>query len=200
MNGLYYNRSGIAIDFNGYSRPRSYHPDNGAVVYQATVGLFETGNGLDASGRGQGNFNQLIESRTEHTLRGDAIWGGYYDAADWDKRIQHLQATRAQLELMLMYPGKLDGIDMGLPDSALVYNNYTLEDMEKAELKQEDTEGIPDALAECLWNLDYTGDCRSLRKIGYRMAGIGSVELEAGWKPPIIRYGVKRAGRIPLYL
>jgi endoglucanase len=155
MNGLYYNRSEITIDFNGYSRPRSYHPDNGAVVYQATVGLFETGNGLDASGRGQGNFNQLIESRTEHTLRGDAIWGGYYDAADWDKRIQHLQATRAQLELMLMYPGKLDGIDMGLPDSALVYNNYTLEDMEKAELKQEDTEGIPDALAECLWNLDY---------------------------------------------
>jgi endoglucanase len=155
VNGLYYNRSGIEIDLNGYKRPRSYHPADGVEVYQSTVGLVETGNGLNASGRANGNFNLLISTRTEHMLRDDAVWGGYYDAGDWDKRIQHLFTTRQQLELMLMNPGAYDDLDMQLPDSALVYNHYTDEDMQHAGLGDTDISGIPDLLAESLWNLDF---------------------------------------------
>ncbi|WP_337101091.1 S-layer homology domain-containing protein [Paenibacillus sp. YIM B09110] len=168
VNGLYYNRSGIEIDLNGYKRPRSYHPDEGVQVYQSTVGLVETGNGLNASGHANGNFDLLISTRTEHLLRDDAIWGGYYDAGDWDKRIQHLFTTRQQMELMLMNPGAYDGLDMQLPDSALVYKQYTEEDMQNAGLTDTDIAGIPDLLAESLWNLDF-----------YRRLQVN----ESDWKP-----------------
>lgn len=128
--GFYHQRSGIALSepYTDYYQPRSFHPEDGFQVFQSEVSLMETKMGI-----GDRNaFKALVETRTEEMLT-DA-WGGYFDAGDWDRRIQHLDATRRLLELVDFFPEYFQSVDLNLPES----NN-----------------ALPDVLDEALWGLDF---------------------------------------------
>ena len=103
--GFYHQRSGIALapPYTRFRRPRCFHPDDGLKVYQSTCPLMDSGNGLNARGTDKNNFGNLVAGKTG-TIVPNA-WGGYFDAGDWDRRIQHLQATRLLLELAILHPG-----------------------------------------------------------------------------------------------
>ncbi|MCC6443037.1 MAG: glycoside hydrolase family 9 protein [Armatimonadetes bacterium] len=131
--GFYHQRSGIALGppYTWFKRPRSFHPADGVKVCASTCGLLDSGNGLNALGTDKDNFGNLVKGKTDRIVP-DA-WGGYFDAGDWDRRIQHLEATRLLLELAEMFPGYMNPFPLNIPESG---------------------NALPDLIDESLWNLD----------------------------------------------
>jgi endoglucanase len=112
--GFYHQRSGIPLGppYTDFARPRSFHPDDGVQVYASTAGLMDTGNGLNSE---DSNFGNLVKGRTDEIVPN--AWGGYMDAGDWDRRIQHLSASRLLLELAEMAPDYFAALPLNLPES-----------------------------------------------------------------------------------
>lgn len=134
MNGLFCQRSGIETGepYTKFSRPRAYHPDDGKKVYHSDSTIFESGNGMNAYGTDNGNFGNLVRKGTDIVV--ENAWGGYFDACDWDRRIQHLHATLMGEELYLMLPDYFDALKLPIPESG---------------------NGIPDIINEGLYNIDF---------------------------------------------
>lgn len=132
--GFYHQRSGIALEppYTDVVRPRPFHPDDGVTVYHSTTGLMDTGNGLNAQGTDQGNFANLVKGKTDTVVAN--AWGGYFDAGDWDRRIQHLDVARWLLELIELFPEPMANLALNLPESA---------------------NDRPDLLDEALWGVDF---------------------------------------------
>ena len=132
MKGFYHQRSGIPLGapYSRFSRPRPYHPDDGVKVYASAVTLMETRNGLNLLGESS-NFEALNRHVTDQIV--DNAWGGYFDAADWDRRIQHLSSSRYHLELLELFGEHLSNLDLNIPESG---------------------DGVPDLLDEALFNID----------------------------------------------
>jgi endoglucanase len=136
MQYFYVQRSGIEIRppySGGYRRPRNYHPEDGVKITQSTATLMDNFNGLRVLPGDAGNFPGLIAGDTGKVLAKDA-WGGYHDSGDWDRRIQHLNGTRAQLDLLLDGGAYFKDLNLNIPESG---------------------NGLPDLLNEALWNLDF---------------------------------------------
>ncbi|MGA3095076.1 MAG: glycoside hydrolase family 9 protein [Bryobacteraceae bacterium] len=134
MKGFYHQRNGIALTapYTDYIRPRGYHPDDGVKVYQSTCPLMYSGNGLNALGLDRSNFGCLTAGKTDQIV--ENAWGGYMDAGDWDRKIEHLSASRLHLELMELFPEQFRAVSLNLPESG---------------------NGLPDLLNEALYNIDF---------------------------------------------
>jgi endoglucanase len=134
MLGFLQQRSGIELDekLMGYSRPRDMHPGDGAKIFASKFSPYYGGQGQDDT------FKQLMkdEHRTDTLLPG--AWGGYHDAADWDRNSAHLLVTYELLELYDLFPTYYAGLKLKLPAN-------------------EARNGIPDIIDEALWNLDLFG-------------------------------------------
>jgi len=128
--GFFHQRSGIALGppYTDYVRPRCFHPDDGVKVYASTAGLMDTGNGLNGA---DSNFGNLVKGATDEIVPN--AWGGYMDAGDWDRRIQHLVVSRRLLELQEMAPDTFAGFSLNIPES---------------------DNALPDIVDEALFNLD----------------------------------------------
>jgi len=126
--GFYHQRSGIALTapYTDWERPRPFHPED-TPIYQSQVSLMETNMGI-----GDRNVFEALQAETGQTLVPEA-WGGYFDAGDWDRRIQHLEATRLMLELVEISP-KITEIPLNIPES---------------------DNALPDIIDEALWNLSF---------------------------------------------
>ena len=134
MNALFCQRSGIENKepYTRFRRPRAYHPEDGKKVYHSESTIFESGNGLNAYGTDNGNFGNLVRKGTD--IEVENAWGGYFDACDWDRRIQHLKATLMGGELYLMFPAYFDALKLPVPESG---------------------NGVADILNEGMYNLDF---------------------------------------------
>lgn len=170
VRGLYHQRSGIALEppFTSYVRPRPFHPQDGLVVYQAEVSLMETTMGLNLGDLSA--FEALADTKTD-VLLPDA-WGGWFDAGDWDRRSQHLTASRLLLELANSNPSYFERLDLTLPES----DNQ-----------------IPDVIDEALWGLAVFK--RLQQEAGGVPGGIESAahpkQFEASWQESqtVMAYG-----------
>jgi len=148
VRGLFHQRSGIALGppFTTYKRPRNFHPGDGFKVFASTLTLMDSGNGISNKG-----FDKLKEGKTAEIVA-DA-WGGYADAGDWDRRIQHLDAARYLLELDLFFPKYFEGVNLNIPES---------------------NDNIPDIVNEALWGVDF------YRRLQTKEGGIrGGIESES---------------------
>lgn len=118
MKGVFNHRNGIPMlpPYTDFVRPRSFHQEDGVVVYTSTCSLLNSGNGLNALGTDKDNFGNLVAGKTNEIVK-DA-WGGYMDAGDWDRRIQHLTATRLYLELIEMNPEYFRNLCLHIPESS----------------------------------------------------------------------------------
>jgi endoglucanase len=128
--GFYHQRSGISLGppYTDFKRPRSFHPDDGLKVYASTASLMETGNGLNKE---DSNFGNLVKGKTDELVQN--AWGGYMDAGDWDRRIQHLEVTRLLLDLADIFPEYFSQLSLNIPES---------------------DDDLPDVVNEGLFNLD----------------------------------------------
>ena len=157
--GFYHQRSGIAIGapFSDFTRPRAFHPADGVKVYQSEVSLL----GVDMGIGEAPTFEALSASQTSEIVPN--AWGGYFDAGDWDRRIQHLAVPRSLLELHNLFPEHFKPINLNLPES----NN-----------------ALPDIIDEALWSIDFFR--RLQTKDGGIRGGIESAKHpnygEASWQ------------------
>jgi endoglucanase len=128
--GLYHQRSGIELGppYTSVKRPRPFHPKDGTTVYATTKSLASVDQGIGAD-----DFSKVIaKSKTNEKLPN--AWGGYFDAGDWDRRIQHVDVSRSLLEMQELAPTYFSQVNLNLPES----NN-----------------SIPDVVDEALWNIDF---------------------------------------------
>jgi endoglucanase len=130
VRGFYHQRSGIAIGppHSEFTRPRAFHPADGVKIYQSGVTLLNSDMGLGSSP----TFAALSEGTTQ-TIVPNA-WGGYFDAGDWDRRVQHLSIPRGLLELHNLFPDYFKSIKLNLPES---------------------DNSLPDIIDEALWSIDF---------------------------------------------
>jgi endoglucanase len=129
--GFYHQRSGITLGepYTAYKRQRPFHPDDGLKVYASRAPLMDTGNGLN---KNDSNFGNLVKGRTDDLVTN--AWGGYMDAGDWDRRVQHLKASLLLLELAELFPDYFGSLSLNLPESG---------------------NGLPDIVNEALWGIDF---------------------------------------------
>jgi endoglucanase len=129
--GFYHQRSGIALGepYTTFKRQRPFHPDDGLTVYASKAPLMDTGNGLNKK---DSNFGNLVKGRTDEVVTN--AWGGYMDAGDWDRRVQHLKASLLLLELAELFPDYFAAVPLNIPESG---------------------NGLPDVVNEALWGIDF---------------------------------------------
>jgi endoglucanase len=129
--GLYQQRSGIALGppHTTFVRPRNFYPGDGVNVYASRTTLIETPNGFL---EGEDDFSKLIAGKTSELL--PQAWGGYCDAGDWDRRIQHLEAARRLLDLAEIFPEYFSRVDLNIPESK---------------------DNLPDIVNEAIWGVDF---------------------------------------------
>lgn len=131
MLGFFNQRSGMALGppWTAWKRPRALHPDDGFIARQSGATLMDTSMGLNLKKRN--SFEALREEATNVTVPG--AWGGWHDAGDWDRRIQHLHAALDLLMLVELRP-ELASVELGIPESG---------------------DGIADIVDEALWSIDF---------------------------------------------
>lgn len=131
VRGLYHERSGIALGppYTSFVRPRNFHPDDGVKVYATKASLLDTANGLAPDSE---QFSKLVLGKTLEIVPN--AWGGYCDAGDWDRRIQHLEIARLLLDLEGLFPAFFEKMDLNIPKG---------------------NDGLPDILNEALWGIDF---------------------------------------------
>ena len=129
--GFYHQRSGIPLEqpHTDWTRPRDLHPDDGFTVHWSTATLMDTSMGLNLLG--QSSFEALVAGATSIEVA-DA-WGGWHDAGDWDRRIQHLETVRKLIHFSDIASDFVESVDLNIPES---------------------DNTIPDLLDEALWGLD----------------------------------------------
>ena len=112
--GLLHQRSGIPLGppYTDFERPRPFHADDGVEVFESLVPLMDTGNGL---GGEPTNFGRLNEAKSDKIV--PAAWGGYMDAGDWDRRVQHLKSTMLLFELLELFPEYFAAVTLNIPES-----------------------------------------------------------------------------------
>lgn len=131
VRGLYHQRSGIELKapFTDYARPLMFHPDMGKT---ATLSATPLQHPYYVKEDGQNEtFKRLPEKDTGKAVTN--FWGGYSDAGDWDRRIQHLQASRFLFDLYERDPEMMGRISLNIPES----NNQ-----------------LPDIIDEALWGME----------------------------------------------
>jgi len=129
--GFFHQRNGIALGrpYTTFDRPRPFHPDDGVKIYASTTRLMDTRNGLSRSD--PSNFRNLVAGATDELVA--HAWGGYMDAGDWDRRIQHLIASVYLLDLAEQFSDFFESLSLNIPES---------------------DNGLPDVVDEALFNLD----------------------------------------------
>ncbi|MBA3708923.1 MAG: glycoside hydrolase family 9 protein [Planctomycetes bacterium] len=113
MRGFLHQRSGIALGppFTTFIKPRDHHPDDGVEILRSTwaAGIWSD----DA-----GDEHHLQQGLKDHATneRVTNAWGGYHDAGDWNpRRVSHLRATMAQLEIADLFPDFAARVALNIP-------------------------------------------------------------------------------------
>jgi endoglucanase len=129
--GMYHQRSGIEhkAEYSEFTKPRDLHPDDGVKIYQSKATLMDTDMGLNL--KNQISFSALVAGKTDQLVK---VAGGWHDAADFDRRAQHLESVNDLLFIAETQPNLVKSTKLNLPESK---NN------------------IPDLIDEALWGLDF---------------------------------------------
>ena len=124
MRGLFHNRGGTALGepYTKFTKPRDFLPDDGATITRSRYDVLTNGDQA---------FEDIAKGDTGEPVK-DA-WGGYHDAGDWNpRRVSHMTATMAQLELVELFPGYFNALKLNIPPEP----------------------GVPDIITEALFEID----------------------------------------------
>ncbi len=132
MKGIFHQRSGIAIGqpLSAYSRPLNHHPDAGFSFFVCDRNKFYNDSLYSAVERAEWNpFSRIMHSLNFDSVNNNA-WGGWMDAADYDRRNQHFRAVHKMLALFSVNPRYFEQLSLNIPESG---------------------NQIPDIIDEALW-------------------------------------------------
>jgi endoglucanase len=135
MKGFFHKRSGIemGVPYTSYSRPRNQHPADGTPVYLCDKNTYFNDSLYSIEDKSYDYpFTRIANSIIPGT-NADSAWGGWMDAADYDRRYLHFVAMHSMLDVVELVPDAIKGLDLGIPESG---------------------NAIPDILDEALWGLN----------------------------------------------
>lgn len=143
IGGLYNHRSGIALDGRfGFTRPAPFRPGPQVTVLLSKLPLPWTSNAhigfisADLGGKSPWITNDVAPS---------TYWGGYMDAGDWDRRIDHIDVSYLLLDVYESAPDVMRASSLGIPKSSEVLDR---------DLYAE-ADDLPDIMHEAIWTLDF---------------------------------------------
>ncbi len=135
LNGFYTQRSGAALSTANYSRPRTFHPDDGNVIYATNPGQFL--NAIVPSGvTVQDSLFDRIQQSIDLSKTVPGAWGGWHDAADFDRSLYpqgHFWAVNIMLDMLKANPAYFEQLRLPIPET---------------------DNTLPDILDEALWCTD----------------------------------------------
>ena len=158
----FHQRSGIAIDAEygeGRMRPRNGHPDDGLKVWQSDVLLGQTREGFTT-----GNANEMVRATPrlglmDETAEGFPVgsehphaWGGWHDAGDWDRRIQHMDAVFVMANLVELFASVRE-IDLNIPESGKTFADAGVMAKKSVDDTGDGSTVLPDLIHEALWGI-----------------------------------------------
>lgn len=142
-------RSGIAIAepfAEGIERPRNSHPEDGLRIVQTKLAL-----GPTSMGYGKLRVHSMLNRSKSTTTNPDA-WGGWHDAGDWDRRIQHMEPVFQMANIVELFKSTRD-LELNLPESGRTFSDPAVSS-KKNERDVGDGETIlPDLVHEALWGI-----------------------------------------------
>ncbi|NRA39046.1 MAG: glycoside hydrolase family 9 protein, partial [Planctomycetes bacterium] len=114
LKGLYYQRCGVAqpAEFAGetWKRQRCHHPKDGKTVLASNLRLMDGSMGFGK----MDVFKELPKQATKTKLPN--YWGGWHDAGDYDRRIQHLNNAAQLLDVYSIFPKHFKDGDVNIPE------------------------------------------------------------------------------------
>ncbi len=142
LAGLYHHRSGVALDGRfGFSRPATFRPGPDFEIRLSQLPLAWSSEFDGFVHFAQGAGSDWITDE----VAPNSFWGGYMDAGDWDRRIQHLQVANLLLQVHEFTPRRRWVSQSGLPKSAEVLDPTLYGDKD----------ALPDLVHEAIWTLDF---------------------------------------------
>lgn len=174
LAGLYHHRSGIALDGRfGYARPVAFRPGRDLTIRESRLPLLW-------SSEFMGGFVPFADGAGKNWITEKAApadyWGGYMDAGDWDRRIQHLDVSSLLLEAFESTPAGKRARSFGLPRSS----DYLDPGL------YGDTNDLPELVHEAIWVLDFFR--RLQRPDGSVHGGIESASHPAKGEPSFLEH------------
>ncbi|MBO9445911.1 glycoside hydrolase family 9 protein [Ruegeria sp. R14_0] len=183
----YHQRSGCAITEpfgEGRTRPRNGHPQDGLTVWQTDVKLGDTGEGF-----GKAHAGKELMKHSGGAAENPGAWGGWHDAGDWDRRIQHMDAVYHMADLVESFE-HIRALNLNIPESG---KPFAHPDVRATKGDQDQGDGntvLPDLIHEALWGISLWR-----RTQGADGAIIGGVEYSASgilgsvsWNPAQTTY------------
>lgn len=135
MKGFFHQRSGIAMGppYTTYKRPRNQHPADGIKVYACDKNVFFNDSLYAPADDTYNNpFCRIAKSlQMDHVV--STAWGGWMDAADYDRRYLHFVAIHSLMDVYEYAPAFFEKMDLNIPESG---------------------DAIPDIIDEARWCLD----------------------------------------------
>ncbi len=195
----FHQRSGCEIAEpygEGRTRPRNGHPEDGLLVWQTDVqiGNMIDGYGQASSGkalRNQPHGNSGLQGSTaawsEH-LNPNA-WGGWHDAGDWDRRIQHTEVIYHMAHIIETFE-YARSLDLNIPESGKSFADDSVKSRKNDSDRGDGETVLPDLIHEALWGISLwrrtqLEDGGVSGGVEYSISGIfGSVS----WNPVQITY------------
>jgi len=198
----FHQRSGIEIDAihgEGRSRPRNGHPQDGLKVWQSDVELGQTREGFGSGDateqvRATEHIGLLVETDEGYPVGSEHphAWGGWHDAGDWDRRIQHMDAVFTMANMVELF-ATMRAVDLNIPESGKTFADGSVRAKKSAEDMGDGITVLPDLIHEALWGISLW------RRTQTREGGIiGGVEYSSdgvsgavSWNPHQISYAYK---------
>jgi endoglucanase len=143
VGGLYNHRSGIALDGRfGFTRPAPFRPGPQVTVLLSKIPLPWTSN--SHAGFISADFGGKAPWITSEAAPA-TYWGGYMDAGDWDRRIDHIDVSYLLLDVYDSAPDVWRASPLGIPKSSEHLDRELYADIDD----------LPDILHEAIWTLDF---------------------------------------------
>lgn len=178
----YHQRSGIEIAApygEGRVRPRNGHPMDGLVVEQTDVQLGRTSEGFRAQPYAPRYLGQLSQGPDNPNA-----WGGWHDAGDWDRRIQHMDAVHDMALAVELFPSA-SALALNIPESGRSFSDASVRARRNADDRGDGETVLPDLIHEALWGVSLwrrtqTDDGGIIGGVEYSVDG---VEGSVSWNP-----------------
>lgn len=146
----FHQRSGCPIKEpfgEGRTRPRNGHPDDGLTVWQTNAQLGRTSEGFS-----RGPYAPKYMGSQPIGVTNANAWGGWHDAGDWDRRVQHMDAVYQMANMVEMFD-TIRSLDMNIPESGKTFADAAVKARKNAADTGDGLTVLPDIIHEALWGI-----------------------------------------------
>lgn len=146
----FHQRSGCPIEApygEGRVRGRNGHPADGLTVWQTNVRLGRTSEGFSS----EPNSPSFLATQPIGVANANA-WGGWHDAGDWDRRIQHMDVVYLMATMTEMF-SSIRVLDMNIPESRKTFSDQSVNARKDAADRGDGFTVLPDIIHEALWGI-----------------------------------------------